>query len=66
MYTKIIQHERKEQKIFDKFVVDSSTVADAEWYGAVFAGGEDHGTAHISVVGPGGETAVSATSTINL
>ena len=41
-------------------------MADAKWYGAVFAGGEDHGTAHISVVGPGGETAVSATSTINL
>lgn len=40
-------------------------MTDPRDYGAVYAGSEDYGTAHISVIGPQGD-AVSATSTINL
>ena len=44
---------------------DWETMTDPGEYGAVYAGSEDQGTAHISVMGPRGD-AVSATSTINL
>ncbi len=36
-----------------------------EYYGAEFYQPDDHGTAHVSVVGPNGD-AISITSTVNL
>ena len=46
-------------------ISDQMTMSDPRDYGAVYEAAEDHGTAHISVIGPGGD-AVSITSTINL
>ncbi|CAF4934931.1 unnamed protein product [Pieris macdunnoughi] len=45
-------------------VDDTRTFSDWRYYGAMFEGADDHGTAHIIVVAPDG-SAVSATSTIN-
>ncbi|XP_058442717.1 scoloptoxin SSD14-like [Malaya genurostris] len=45
-------------------ILDDTTFSDFEHYGAVFSNEEDHGTAHISVLGLNGD-AVSATTTIN-
>lgn len=44
---------------------DSFTVNNASYYGADFDFKEDHGTAHVSILGPNGD-AVSITSTINI
>jgi len=44
---------------------DDQTHSDPTYYGAILAQPEDHGTAHISVLGPNGD-AVSVTSTVNL
>lgn len=53
------------QEAFEK-IHDNYTVTDPQYYGGDFAmGPEDHGTAHISVLGPLGD-AVSVTSTVNL
>lgn len=48
-----------------EFISDYETHANPEYYGAVLAQPDDHGTAHISVLAPNGD-AVSVTSTINL
>ena len=46
-------------------VNDLFTVNDAQYYGADYYNPPDHGTSHISVIGPNGD-AVAVTSTINL
>lgn len=43
---------------------DASTSQDYRFYGANYAGVEDHGTAHVSVLAPNGD-AVAVTSTVN-
>ncbi|XP_043065801.1 scoloptoxin SSD14-like [Drosophila bipectinata] len=47
-----------------KLIQEDSTSENMSHYGAKYAGVEDHGTAHISVLAPNGD-AVSVTSTIN-
>ncbi|XP_049838257.1 scoloptoxin SSD14-like isoform X2 [Schistocerca gregaria] len=44
---------------------DTQTYQDPKHYGAVFYNKDDHGTAHISIIGPNGD-AVSVTSTVNI
>ena len=45
-------------------ISDVMTMDDPSKYGAEYSATEDHGTAHIAVIGPKGD-AVSITSTIN-
>ena len=45
-------------------ISDDKTMNDPSKYGAEYSATEDHGTAHIAVIGPKGD-AVSITSTIN-
>ncbi|KAH8330016.1 hypothetical protein KR067_013255, partial [Drosophila pandora] len=47
-----------------KLIQDDRTFENMSYYGAKFAGMEDHGTGHIAVLAPNGD-AVSVTSTIN-
>jgi len=44
---------------------DSRTYTDPGYYGAVNYSGDDHGTAHVSIIAPNGDAA-SITSTVNL
>ena len=46
-------------------ITDDKTFQDPEYYGAVTAQRDDHGTAHMSVLSPDGD-AVAVTSTVNL
>lgn len=46
-------------------IMDDATFQDPEYYGAVTANPDDHGTAHFSLLAPNGN-AVAITSTINL
>uniref|UniRef100_A0A1B6C3P5 Gamma-glutamyltransferase n=1 Tax=Clastoptera arizonana TaxID=38151 RepID=A0A1B6C3P5_9HEMI len=46
-------------------ILDNKTFDDPNHYGAVFYNKEDHGTAHISVISPNGDS-VAVTSTVNL
>lgn len=48
-----------------KRIQDDRTSNSPKEYGAVFYNQEDHGTAHISVLGENGD-AVSVTSTVNI
>ncbi len=48
-----------------RLMINDSYTQDLSYYGPHFAGYEGDGTAHLSLLGPGG-AAVSLTSTINL
>ena len=45
-------------------IFDYQTFVDPTHYGALYAGPQDSGTAHVSIIGPNGD-AVSLTTTIN-
>ncbi|KAJ3048386.1 hypothetical protein HK097_010622 [Rhizophlyctis rosea] len=56
---------RKQMADEDRARLDDDITHPIEYYHPQFAGREDHGTAHISVLGPDG-MAVSLTTTVNL